>query len=265
MNLSTDADMPLKKPKFMFGVTFEDDTPLSPIDSLRAAGMVEQRVDMTVTEFETAKAQSFADGVNAGKAEAASSQQAQLNFLLTGIGDNLTALTQYNADQQQRADETMAMAIRAIAQKLLPNAVAQSGLTEIEALAVKVISELREEARLVIRVADMHAEACAARLPAIAKKIAFQGQLIIIGEPALGPADCRIEWADGGMERLDNAIWSEIDRVLAKYNSTGTNLRADQVYEYQQEQKLMENPHAAPTTNIIVEQEPTEGDDNGSR
>ncbi len=45
---------------------------------------------------------------------------------------------------------------------------------------------------------------------------AYEGKVVILGDADLGPSDCRIEWADGGIERDVRALWEEIDHVLAE-------------------------------------------------
>jgi len=242
MNLSTDQSSGTGKAKFLFGVSF-DNEPVEPTHEPAVPHPVEERLSLSVSEFEAAKAQSYADGVSAGKAEASSNQQAQLNGLLSVIGNNLQGIATRNAENEKTRDEAIATAIKAIAYKFLPNMAESAGFNEIEAIVKKVLAELRDEPRLVIRVADMHVDACSSRLPQIAKQMAFPGQLIILGEPALGPADCRIEWADGGMERLENNLWAEIERLLAKYAPNGANEVAQQVNEYAKEAAL-----AAPST-----------------
>lgn len=243
MSLSTNTgpDKGQGPGKFLFDVSFDggDD----PYAALR--NPAEAKVNMKVSEFEAAKAQAYADGVNAGKAEAASSQQAQLNALMEMLGTRLQSLATDAAASNAARDETMALAIKAVAYKLLPAYAAQNGLTEIENIVTKTLADLRDEPRLVVRVAEMHVDTCAQRLPELAKTRAFPGQLIILADATLGPSDCRLEWADGGLERLENNLWTEIERALAKYARPGSNMRAAQVEEYAHTQNPTDHSTAA--------------------
>ena len=44
----------------------------------------------------------------------------------------------------------------------------------------------------------------------------FAGKLILIAEDNLGPSDCRVEWADGGAERLYERLFAQIEMEFAK-------------------------------------------------
>lgn len=223
--MSTDPTPADKTGKFLFERSFDDE---------RRRGNDPKAV-LSAGELEAIKAQARAEGINEGKNEANENQQAQLNVLLGKLSGDLQNLAQYSDTQQKTRDEALATAIKAIAQKLMPHYVQANGLGEIEGIVTKTLNDLRGEPRLVIRVAEAHVEACSQRLPEIAKQIAFPGQLIILGEPNLTASDCRIEWADGGLERLENNLWTEIEMVLAKYAPhTGVSTRAAKVQEYEQ-------------------------------
>ena len=65
------------------------------------------------------------------------------------------------------------------------------------------------------------APALADRIRPDAEKLAhaqgFAGRLIVMGEPDFAGADCRIEWADGGVARDRASIETEIDTRLSRY------------------------------------------------
>ncbi len=218
-----------EKGKFLFDLNFDAEV----MSGVLGDAALDPKLILLTSELDTLKAEAYAAGVAAGKQEAAESQQAQMNALLDVVGGKLQALAQSTMQQHTARDEAMANAIKAIAQKLLPAYAAQNGLSEIEGIISQTIAGLRDEPRLVIRVADAHADTCAARLPALAKSLAWAGQLIIMADSTLGPSDCRLEWADGGLERLENNLWAEIDRLLAKYTThSSASARTAMVDEY---------------------------------
>jgi flagellar assembly protein FliH len=236
MNLSTDP-APHKntpagadKSKFLFDLSFDADVMAG---ARGDATLADPQLTLLTSEVDAMKAEAYAAGVAAGQQEAADSQQAQMNAMLDILGSKLQTLA-HNVTQHSAArDEAMANAIKAIAHKLLPAYAAQNGLAEIENIVSQTITGLRDEPRLVIRVAEAHADGCSTRLPALAKSVAWPGQLIIMADATLGPSDCRLEWADGGLERLENSLWAEVDRLLGKYTAyTGANARAAMTAEY---------------------------------
>ena len=44
----------------------------------------------------------------------------------------------------------------------------------------------------------------------------FGGRLLLIADEGLGPGDCRLEWADGGIERQAQRTWVEIEQRIAR-------------------------------------------------
>jgi flagellar assembly protein FliH len=54
------------------------------------------------------------------------------------------------------------------------------------------------------------------RLNAIAQSHGFAGKFVLLVDESLGPADGRLEWADGGAERNLARIARELDAALAR-------------------------------------------------
>ena len=45
----------------------------------------------------------------------------------------------------------------------------------------------------------------------------FAGRLVVLGEPNIAAGDCRIEWADGGVNREAGAADRVIGEAVARY------------------------------------------------
>ena len=58
---------------------------------------------------------------------------------------------------------------------------------------------------MVVRIAPEIYEIAKAKLEEIAHARGFEGRLVVLAEPELAPGDCRIEWAEGGVEREEAA------------------------------------------------------------
>jgi flagellar assembly protein FliH len=52
------------------------------------------------------------------------------------------------------------------------------------------------------------------KLEEMAESCGFTARLIVIGDPELGASDCRIEWAEGGVERDTNRLLEDVSRVV---------------------------------------------------
>ena len=67
-----------------------------------------------------------------------------------------------------------------------------------------------------VRVNDaLYADRAASSSTTIARARGFEGRLVVLAEPDIAAGDCRIEWADGGIERdsaaIDAAIGEAVD------------------------------------------------------
>jgi flagellar assembly protein FliH len=82
---------------------------------------------------------------------------------------------------------------------------------------------LRRAPHLVVRLAVDEAEALRPAVQAIADERGFAGRLIVLGEDAVAPGDCRIEWADGGIvvdrKATETAVAAAVARHLASFAS----------------------------------------------
>jgi flagellar assembly protein FliH len=106
----------------------------------------------------------------------------------------------------------------AVAMKLAPALMRRHPLEEIEALVLQCLAELRDEPRIVVRASDSAVAAMKSRIADIAASSAFEGQVVLIPDDTMQAADCRVEWADGGVERdgaaLQQRIGAAVDRFL---------------------------------------------------
>ncbi len=105
----------------------------------------------------------------------------------------------------------------AVAAKLAPELIAREPFAEIAALTRDCFRHLIAAPHVVVRVADALYEAARTRLDEIARSHGFDGRLVVLAEPDLGPGDCRIEWADGGMMRDRAATETAIAQAVARY------------------------------------------------
>jgi len=182
------------------------------------AGLVEQDRPPTFGEEElaVARAEAFGEGEAAGRSAAMATIEnhaAQVLDRVAGrLGDLLAA--------QRRADEVLAeQAVQialAITRKLMPQLERRHGLDEVEALIRDCLRDVPDEPRVVIRVSDGVIDAVRARLDAAGDDLGFPGHVVLLAESAMGPADCRVEWADGGAERLSDRVWQDIESAIAR-------------------------------------------------
>src|SRR3546814_1856908 len=107
-------------------------------------------------------------------------------------------------------------ALPILMRKLLPELARRQGVAEIEALAAGCLSNLSEVPKMTVRVAPNLVPEIERRLDAAVASVGFEGRLVVAADAALGPADCGIDWGDGGAERDMDGLWREIDAAVTE-------------------------------------------------
>ena len=112
----------------------------------------------------------------------------------------------------------------AVARKLAPALIEREPFAEIAALAASCFRELVAAPHLVVRINDSLYAAAREKLDEIARARGFEGKLVVLGEPSIGVGDCRIEWADGGVNRDAGTAAGAIGEAVTRYISARRSL-----------------------------------------
>jgi flagellar assembly protein FliH len=115
-----------------------------------------------------------------------------------------TANRELHAIETRLECEAVEVAV-AVARKLAPALVAREPFTEIAALAADCFRQLTASPHVVVRINDALYATAKEKLEAIARANNYEGRLVVLAEPDVPAGDCRIEWADGGVNR-DSAV-----------------------------------------------------------
>lgn len=155
----------------------------------------------------------FAEGQEKGRGDAETEAQEALTAALTRVEGELTRLVAAElAARGARQENTMRLVL-AIVRKLLPAYIAQHGAAEIEAAVSTFLTELVDEARLIIRVHEKWLDPLRQRIDDMAARHGFAGQVSVLADPRLTELDVRADWGDGGAERDPQALWQEVERI----------------------------------------------------
>jgi len=205
--LSIDPAAVAQARKFMFDLSFDDETDVHRAPERKPVLMKPEQIDALKKESYDA---GMAAGIKAGKDE----QIAQQTVLLAKIDHNVVTLVK-NIDKvaHEQEDQMRGMAL-AIAKKILPAFTAEHGMGEIEALISDTLREMAREPRLVVRVHESEFDVLNEKIQAIATQRAFQGKIVVLADADVASGDCRIEWADGGVERNTPATEKAIEQTL---------------------------------------------------
>jgi flagellar assembly protein FliH len=131
---------------------------------------------------------------------------------LTRANDALTAI------ETRLECEAVEVAV-AVARKLAPTLIAREPFAEISTLAGDCFRELVASPHIAVRVNDALYATAKEKLEDIVRAKSFQGRLVVLAEPDIAVGDCRIEWADGGINRDSAAADAAIGTAVASYVS----------------------------------------------
>ena len=170
----------------------------------------------TQTQLEAACAKAREEGHQAGLSEASASAEGRLAAAAEALAAGLAALVA-REDEIRRAAETRAVELlRVVTAKAVPALARKEPLAELEAMVIDCLREAAEEPRLVLRVPPDLFEPMRRRLDAITHGHGFAGKFVLLVDDSIGPADGRLEWADGGVERNTRRLAHDLDAALAR-------------------------------------------------
>ncbi len=196
--------------KFLFDVDFA-----AGADRNQSAAVV------PLAEHAVKLAEAEAGGHRKGYAEAQADAKLQFDRRLADAMERIAAgLDEANkalgAIEARLECEAVEVAV-AVARKLAPELIAREPFAEISALASACFRELISSPHVAVRVNDaVYAEA-REKLDHIVQAKNFQGRLVVLAEADIAPGDCRIEWADGGINRDSAAADAAIGAAVTGY------------------------------------------------
>jgi flagellar assembly protein FliH len=224
-----DPTTPLRK--FLFERSFEGDLGMD-FDEKPKPTFSEEQLEET-------RQAAFEEGRLAGQKAAEIGERKTQSVILGQIEQKMEQLLGVGDQQwQSQLAQLMEVAL-VIARKVVPVYATKNGLAEIEEIVTRVIDEMGQEPRLVIRVPATAFAELQRRIDEIAEKRAFSGKIIVLADDNMGPSDCRVEWADGGVERDFKKLWQEIDQIMEPYDPGALPLdaAADEEPAHQEEQQ----------------------------
>jgi len=180
---------------------------------------VEKRTAPTFTEADVAAAKeaAYQQGLVEGRAAAAkevNEQQVTMLQHMEKLLERVSGDVWKVFGQQKQAASDIALTI---ARKLVPDYVKKHGLQELTSSIEHCVAEMIHEPRLVLRVPDAQFDFMSKEINTIAEKLGYAGKIIVLADNTMGEHDCRLEWADGGMEKNLSFTWSEIERQVSRH------------------------------------------------
>lgn len=196
--------------KFLFDVDF-------------ASGAAERKQTIALAEHalkvaeaeKAAQQRGYADAQHDAKIESDRRMAAALDLIAKGIAETNDKLA---AVETRLECEAVEVAV-AVARKLAPALIAREPFAEISALASDCFRQLVTAPHIAVRVSDGLYAAAREKLEDIVRARGFEGRLVVLAESDIGLGDCRIEWADGGINRDSTGLDAAIGEAVARYLS----------------------------------------------
>jgi flagellar assembly protein FliH len=186
-----------------------------------APGGGEKKPSMTLDDhaarLKAAEAAAFARGFEQGAAEARAEAEKRSLAMIERIATAMGTLDkQIEAVEAKFETEAVEVAV-AVARKLAPELIATEPFAEIAALAVGCFRNLVKCPHVVVRVNDALHETAREKLDEIVRRLSPDTKLVLLAEPEIALGDCRIEWADGGIDRDTAAMGAAIEEAVTRY------------------------------------------------
>jgi flagellar assembly protein FliH len=199
--------------KFLFDLDFANGG-----DRKHAVALAEH--ELKIAEAEAA---AHLRGYTEGQADAKAAAERRVADAMERIGKGLTeANGALKAIETRLECEAVEVAV-AVARKLAPELIAREPFAEIEALAGDCFRQLVAAPHIAVRVNDALYDIARQKLDAIVRAQGIEGRLLVLAEPDIAVGDCRIEWADGGINRDKAAADAAIGEAVADYVSARRN------------------------------------------
>jgi flagellar assembly protein FliH len=211
--------------KFLFDLSF--DSPAAKDEPQVAAIVAPAPPSFTESDLEGSRVAGFADGRAAGLAEAATRDHARTAAALERIAAGIGTLLEHRTETAHAIETSAVELILNLARKTLPEASKRLAFEELTGLVRGCLEDAFEEPRIAVRVPDALFDAAKESLDTTANAAGYAGKLVILADPALGPDDARVEWADGGAERDMTRFWAEIDEAAKRAVATLTQFRGE--------------------------------------
>ncbi len=165
-------------------------------------------------------------GFTAGQKDALTGIEASLAQVLDGITNQLQLLTEMHEKDLGKVKQDAASLAFAVAGKLSTALIARHPEAEVFKMVEECLVDLHDEPRIVVRASEPICAALEEKIDKLTQSTGFQGNVILLPDDTKTNSDCRLEWADGGVERdveeTQQKIGEIVDRFIRSSGSGNT-------------------------------------------
>jgi flagellar assembly protein FliH len=170
-----------------------------------------------------AESLAYRSGFAAGQAQAQSEAGERVAAALAVIADGLSRVERAMSEIEARLETEAVDVAVAVGEKLAAALIEREPVAEIAALAANCFRQLVATPHVAVRIGpDIYDEA-KHKMEEIARLNGFEGRLTVLADSNLLAGDCRIEWAEGGVDRDRAAACAAIEDVVQRYVTARLN------------------------------------------
>ncbi len=203
-------------------------------------------------DLDRARAEGHASGKEIGTQETMQSIEQKISQAMNAVSAQLTGLSQAQAESHERQGREALEVALTVVRKIFPRLAGRHGLAEVESVVSDCLERLRDEPRIVIRVADAVLDQVQTRIGELVARAGFEGKIVYLAQDGMNPGDVRVEWADGGAERDSERLWREIEQITARVAGPDTPEAPAPATALAEASQSLEPAPAGPATNDAV-------------
>lgn len=163
-----------------------------------------------------ASERSHTEGRLAGLREAKEAQEEQIAKSIAQMTAQLDKLIEAEERREiEKSIDAIKLTMR-VTHKLMPQLSNKYAIAEIERVILDALAARHEEPRVAITVSPQHLDMLKTTIDGMALQKGFAGKLILLADDHMAGTDCRVEWADGGAERLYERLMLHIENEFAQ-------------------------------------------------
>ncbi len=162
-------------------------------------------------ELQAAQAAAWQEGHAAGVADAQKEREAQITVLLENLAAQVGGMHVHQDVTNDRIGVHLSKVAIAVIKHVLPDLIAKQGAGEVKAILGDCFERIPFDSKIVVTVSPDTETLLSESMELLAARSGFEGRIRLIGDPELGPSDLTAVWDGGGLERLESAIWQEIE------------------------------------------------------
>lgn len=200
---------------FDFGVSF--DAPK--IKEQEHSDEVQEEPTFSLEDLKAAQDKAY----NEGHAAATESAQNGLELKIAEVLEKVAAEISTLEDEQRCSHVDMQgvaiKLVRCITKKLLPYSATTYRFEEIENTLQQCLGFFNENVKITVKVHADTKDKIEEHFQEMLGKNGHEAEVNVVGVDNIGPSDCSITWGDGGAERNFQALWADIENILAKFET----------------------------------------------